>query len=82
VFLAFIIGGDTITKMFGVGLGAAILIDVLVVRMVVSPALMTLLGDKAWWMPRWLDRIVPNVSLEGGHDSRAKAVEERELANV
>jgi RND superfamily putative drug exporter len=43
---------------------------------------MTLLGDKAWWMPRWLDRIVPNVSLEGGHDSRAKAVEERELANV
>jgi len=82
VFLAFIIGGDTITKMFGVGLGAAILIDVLVVRMVVSPALMTLLGDKAWWMPRWLDRIVPNVSLEGHHESRAEALERRETANV
>ncbi len=82
VFLAFIIGGDTITKMFGVGLGAAILIDVLVVRMVVSPALMTLLGDKAWWMPKWLDRIVPNVSLEGGHDTRAARVEEREVAQV
>ncbi len=82
VFLAFIIGGETITKMFGLGLGAAILIDVLVVRMVVSPALMTLLGDKAWWMPKWLDRIVPNVSLEGGHDSRAANVEERETAAV
>jgi RND superfamily putative drug exporter len=82
VFLAFIIGGDTITKMFGLGLGAAILIDVLVVRMVVSPALMTLLGDKAWWMPAWLDRIVPNVSLEGGHDTRAARVEERQTANV
>jgi putative drug exporter of the RND superfamily len=70
VFLAFITGSDTIIKMFGLGLGSAILIDVLIVRMVVSPALMTLLGDKAWWMPRWLDRLIPNVSLEGGHDTR------------
>ena len=52
VFLGFATGDDTIVKMFGVGLGAAILIDVLIVRMVVSPALMALLGDRAWWIPR------------------------------
>lgn len=71
VFLAFIAGGDVITKMFGLGLGAAILIDVLIVRMIVSPALMALLGDRAWWLPGWLDRVLPNVSLEGGHEDRA-----------
>ncbi|HYI35629.1 MAG TPA: MMPL family transporter, partial [Thermoleophilaceae bacterium] len=78
VFLGFATGDDTIVKMFGVGLGAAILIDVLIVRMVVSPALMALLGDRAWWIPRWLDRALPNVSLEGGHEDRAGKVEERE----
>jgi RND superfamily putative drug exporter len=81
VFLAFISGGDVVIKMFGLGLGVAILIDVLVVRMVVSPALMAVLGDRAWWMPAWLDRVLPNVSLEGGHDDRASRVRERrELA--
>ena len=78
VFLAFVTGSDTIIKMFGLGLGAAILIDVLIVRMVVSPALMALLGDRAWWFPRWLDRILPDISLEGHHDSRAERVAERE----
>ena len=70
VFLAFIAGGDVIVKMFGLGLGVAILIDVLIVRMIVSPALMTLLGDRAWWIPAWLDRILPDVSLEGDHMDR------------
>ena len=70
VFLAFVSGNDVIIKMFGLGLGAAILIDVLIVRMVISPALMVLLGDRAWWLPGWLDRILPNVSLEGSHDTR------------
>jgi RND superfamily putative drug exporter len=70
VFLAFASGSDVTIKMFGIGLGSAILVDVLIVRMIVSPALMTLLGDKAWWMPKWLDKILPNVSLEGGHDDR------------
>ena len=78
VFLAFTSGPDVIVKMFGLGLGIAILIDVLIVRMVVSPALMAVLGDRAWWMPRWLDRAMPNVSLEGGHDDRAERVTERE----
>jgi RND superfamily putative drug exporter len=78
VFLSFASGDDTIVKMFGIGLGAAILVDVLIVRMVVSPALMALLGERAWWIPRWLDRVLPNVSLEGGHEERAGRVSERE----
>ncbi len=78
VFLAFMSGSDTIVKMFGLGLGAAILVDVLVVRMLISPALMTLLGDRAWWIPGWLDRVLPNISLEGHHESRAEAMARRE----
>jgi putative drug exporter of the RND superfamily len=65
VFLAFVTTNDIISKMFGVGLGLAILIDVLIVRLVVAPAVVTLLGDHAWWLPKWLDRLLPNVSLEG-----------------
>jgi RND superfamily putative drug exporter len=65
VFLAFVTTDDVISKMFGIGLGLAILIDVLIVRLVVAPAVVTLLGDRAWWLPSWLDRILPNVSLEG-----------------
>ena len=65
VFLAFVTTNDVISKMFGVGLGLAILIDVLFVRLIIAPAVVTLLGDHAWWLPRWLDRLLPNVSLEG-----------------
>lgn len=65
VFLAFVTQQDVVAKMFGLGLGMAILIDVLVVRLVIAPAVVTLLGDKAWWMPGWLDRVIPDVSLEG-----------------
>jgi RND superfamily putative drug exporter len=70
VFLSFVSAPDVIGKMFGLGLGAAILIDVLVVRMVVAPAVVTLLGDRAWWLPAWLDRLLPDVSLEGRADGR------------
>jgi RND superfamily putative drug exporter len=65
VFLAFVTQTDVIAKMFGVGLGLAILIDVLIVRLVIAPAVVTLLGDRAWWLPGWLDRLLPDVSLEG-----------------
>jgi RND superfamily putative drug exporter len=65
VFLAFVSQNDVIGKMFGVGLGLAILIDVLVVRLVIAPAVVYLLGARAWWLPAWLDRLLPNVSLEG-----------------
>jgi RND superfamily putative drug exporter len=69
VFLSFVTGDDLIGKMFGVGLGLAILIDVLIVRMVISPAVVTRLGDRAWWLPAWLDRLLPNISLEGPRES-------------
>ncbi|MBK5233143.1 MAG: MMPL family transporter [Thermoleophilia bacterium] len=65
VFLAFVTQPDVVAKMIGLGLGLAILIDVLFVRLVIAPAVVTLLGDKAWWLPGWLDRILPDVSLEG-----------------
>jgi RND superfamily putative drug exporter len=71
VFLGFATDPDVIIKIFGVGLGMAILIDVLIVRMIVSPAVMTLLGDRAWWFPAWLDRLLPNVELEGDGDGTA-----------
>jgi RND superfamily putative drug exporter len=51
--------------MFGLGLGVAILVDVLVIRLLVAPVVVMLLGDKAWWLPAWLDKALPNVSLEG-----------------
>jgi RND superfamily putative drug exporter len=65
VFLAFVTQPDVVAKMIGLGLGLAILIDVLFVRLVIAPAVVTLLGDKAWWLPGWLDKILPDVSLEG-----------------
>ena len=68
VFGAFILMSDVTTKMFGVGLSLAILFDVTLVRMVLVPAVMSLLGHRAWWLPGWLDRLVPTVDLEGGAD--------------
>ena len=65
VFLGFVSDPDVVVKTIGLGLAAAILIDVLVVRMVVAPAVMTLLGDRAWTLPAWLDRVLPRISLDG-----------------
>jgi RND superfamily putative drug exporter len=65
VFLGFVSDPEVVVKMIGLGLAAAILIDVLVVRMVVAPAVVTLLGDRAWRLPAWLDRVLPRISLEG-----------------
>jgi len=65
VFLGFVGDPDVVVKTIGLGLASAILIDVLIVRMVVAPAVMTLLGDRAWALPAWLDRALPRISLEG-----------------
>jgi putative drug exporter of the RND superfamily len=65
VFLGFASDPDVVVKTIGVGLSAAILIDVLVVRLIVAPAVIALLGDRAWGLPSWLDRILPRISLEG-----------------
>ena len=53
--------------MLGLGLAVSVLIDATVVRLLMVPAVMTLLGSHAWWMPRWLDRILPHVDPEGEH---------------
>jgi RND superfamily putative drug exporter len=65
VFLGFVGDPDVVVKTIGLGLASAILIDVLIVRMIVAPAVMTLLGDRAWALPAWLDRALPTISLEG-----------------
>jgi putative drug exporter of the RND superfamily len=64
VFWAFVLTDDRTVKSFGLGLGVAILVDALIVRMLLVPAVMHLLGDRAWYMPRWLDRILPRVTIE------------------
>ena len=64
VFFSFLLGEERTIKEFGLGLGVAIAIDAFVVRLVIVPAVMMILGDRAWYMPRWLDRIVPRISIE------------------
>jgi RND superfamily putative drug exporter len=54
-----------IIKSMGVGLALGVLFDAFIVRMLLVPALMHLLGESAWWVPKWLDRIIPNVDVEG-----------------
>jgi RND superfamily putative drug exporter len=64
VFLSFVLGDAVMGKMFGLGLAAAIFIDATLVRMVLVPATMELLGDRNWWLPSWLDRLLPRIHLE------------------
>ncbi|HWH93059.1 MAG TPA: MMPL family transporter [Baekduia sp.] len=64
VFLAFVTSGEIFLKLLGIGMATAILVDATVVRMVLVPALMQLLGRANWWMPRWLDRAVPRLAPE------------------
>jgi RND superfamily putative drug exporter len=71
VFAAFILTADRISKEFGILLAIAILTDALIVRMTLVPAFLTLLGEKAWYMPRWLDRILPDVTIEPPGDREA-----------
>ena len=70
VFGSFVIGDVRVLKVFGLGLAAAVLIDATVVRMVLVPATMELLGKANWWMPRWLDRVLPHVNVEGHAETR------------
>jgi RND superfamily putative drug exporter len=64
VFGSFVLEDDRVLKMFGLGLAVAVLLDATLVRMLLVPATMALLGDRNWWMPRWLDRVVPRVRAE------------------
>jgi putative drug exporter of the RND superfamily len=74
VFAAFILSGDRVSKEFGILLAVAILTDALIVRMTLVPAFFTLLGEKTWYIPGWLDRLLPNVTVEAPHDEDGRGV--------
>ncbi|MFD6431275.1 MMPL family transporter [Streptomyces venezuelae] len=85
VFAGFIGSSEQMVKMIGFGLAIAVFFDAFVVRMALVPAVLALLGKKAWWLPKWLDRALPNVDVEGeGLRTAAEkdADAERELARV
>ena len=64
VFASFMLGDERIIKLFGLGLSAAVFIDAVIIRSVLVPAIMQILGTRAWWLPAWLDRILPKLHVE------------------
>ena len=81
VFGSFVIGDPLhVLKVFGLGLAAAILIDATLVRMVLVPSIMELIGDANWWMPSWLDRVVPNLGIEVDVDQSRPLRDEKTVA--
>ena len=73
VFGAFLLEDDRIVKLFGVGLAVAVLLDATLVRMLLVPATMALLGRRNWWIPAWLDRVMPRLNVEGAHHTSSAA---------
>jgi putative drug exporter of the RND superfamily len=65
VFGSFALEDDRVIRMFGLGLAVAVLLDATLIRMLLVPATMELLGARNWWLPRWLDRLVPRLSADG-----------------
>ncbi|MFE9401938.1 MMPL family transporter [Streptomyces sp. NPDC006530] len=85
VFSGFIGSSEQMIKMIGFGLAIAVFFDAFIVRMAIVPAVLALLGAKAWWLPRWLDRVLPNVDVEGEglrKQDSGDADGDRELARV
>jgi putative drug exporter of the RND superfamily len=77
VFGSFVLNGDPTIKQFGIGLAVAVVLDATVVRCLLVPALMLLMGKVNWWMPKWLQRIVPHVSIEGAEFFAARDADAR-----
>ena len=73
VFASFILLEDRVIKLFGVGLASAVFIDAFVIRSLLVPAIMHLLGRRAWWLPSWLDRRLPHLDIEGAETEPARA---------
>jgi len=69
VFGGFAAADEPLIKMVGLGLACAVFFDAFVVRLTLVPAVLRLLGERAWWLPRWLDRVLPQVDVEGGAPS-------------
>jgi RND superfamily putative drug exporter len=76
VFAAFVLGDDRSLKLFGLGMAVAVFLDATIVRMLLVPATMELLGAKNWWIPAWLDRVLPRIDVEGPQHSPAPAASE------
>ncbi len=72
VFGSFVFEDDRIIKLFGVGLAVAVMLDATVVRLLLVPATMELLGSRNWWLPGWLDRVIPTINVEGGSTAAAE----------
>jgi RND superfamily putative drug exporter len=82
-FLSFVLGDNIIIKLFGIGFASAIFIDATLVRLVIVPSTMELLGDANWWLPNWLDRILPHLDVEGHAESSLEPPEaEPDLVSV
>jgi RND superfamily putative drug exporter len=75
VFMAFVLGDLRVLKLLGLGLAVAVLVDATIVRMILVPSTMELLGDANWWFPRWLDRLVPKISIEAPPELHAPQTE-------
>ena len=71
VFGAFVLGYDRQLKLFGLGLSVAVFIDATIVRMVLVPATMELLGDRNWWLPAWINKLLPKIDVEGHHHTHS-----------
>ena len=86
VFGSWMLGDQVLMKVTGLGLAVAVLLDATVVRMVLVPSTMELLGDRNWWIPRWLDRVLPHLDVEGGAEALDRELDDllddEELATV
>jgi RND superfamily putative drug exporter len=88
VFSGFIWAEMTMARSIGFGLAVGVFLDAFLVRMTFTPAVLSMLGDRAWWLPRWLDRLLPNLDVEGAALAERLAAQEqaaepeRELAPV
>jgi RND superfamily putative drug exporter len=82
VFLGFVLGDDPAIKMMGLGLATAIFVDATIVRIVLVPATMKLMGDANWWIPNWLDRALPTIDIEGESGLPAPEMEPTDIVDV
>ena len=82
VFSGFIYAEMTMARSIGFGLAVGVLLDAFLVRMTFTPAVLSLLGDRAWWLPRWLDRLLPNLDVEGAALAERLAAREQSAEGV
>jgi RND superfamily putative drug exporter len=73
VFAGFVTGNDPVIKSIGFALAIGVFVDAFLVRMTIVPVVMSLLGDRAWWLPRWLDPVLPDLDIEGEKLSKSLA---------